>query len=96
MSKIIINIFFQSVGPDEADTVEDDDCDVLLLNHDDDDEDEDSLGILESAVEENKLNAEESADGFSTVPRAALSFGSSSINCIFDLFLISIEYDEIV
>ena len=89
MSKIIINIFFQSVGPDEADTVEDGDCDVLLLNQDEDDdeEDEDSLGILESAVEENKLNAEELADGFSTVPRAALSFGSSSINCIFDLFI---------
>ena len=86
MSKIIINIFFQSVGPVEADTVEGDDCDVLLLNHDHE-EDEDSLGILESAVEENKLNAEESADGFSTVPRAALSFGSSSINCIFDLFI---------
>ena len=86
MSKMIIRIFFQSVGPDEADTVEDGDCDVLLLNQDededDDEEDEDSLGILESAVEENKLNAEESADGFSTVPRAALSFGSSSINCI--------------
>ena len=86
MSKIIINIFFQSVGPDEADTVEEDgDCDVLLLlnqDEDDDEEDEDSLGILESAVEENKLNAEELADGFSTVPRVALSFGSSSINCI--------------
>lgn len=88
MSKIIINIFFQSVGPDETDTVEDGDCDVLLLNQDEEDEeDEDSLGILESAVEENKLNAEELADGFSTVPRAALSFGSSSINCIFDLFI---------
>ena len=91
MSKMIIRIFFQSVGPDEADTVEDGDCDVLLLNQDededDDEEDEDSLGILESAVEENKLNAEELADGFSTVPRAALSFGSSSINCIIDLFI---------
>ena len=84
MSKMIIRIFFQSVGPDEADTVEEDgeDCDVLLLNQEDEEDDEDSLGILESAVEENKLNAEESADGFSTVPRAALSFGSSSINCI--------------
>jgi hypothetical protein len=90
MSKMIIRIFFQSVGPDEAEYVEGDDCDVLLLlNQDDeeDEEDEDSLGILESAVEENKLNAEELADGFSTVPRAALSFGSSSINCIFDLFI---------
>jgi hypothetical protein len=92
MSKMIIRIFFQSVGPDEADTVEDGDCDVLLLllnqDEEDDEEDEDSLGILESAVEENKLNAEELADGdFSTVPRAALSFGSSSINCIFDLFI---------
>ena len=94
MSKMIIRIFFQSVGPDEADTVEDGDCDVLLLllnqdeeDDEEDEEDEDSLGILESAVEENKLNAEESADGFSTVPRAALSFGSSSINCIFDLFI---------
>ena len=88
---MIIRIFFQSVGPDEADTVEDGDCDVLLLllnqDEEDDEEDEDSLGILESAVEENKLNAEELADGFSTVPRAALSFGSSSINCIFDLFI---------
>jgi len=46
------------------------------------DEEEDSLGILESAVEENKLNTEEEeeSDGdFSTVPRAALSFGNSSI-----------------
>ena len=90
MSKMIIRIFFQSVGPDEPDTVEDGDCDVLLLNQDEEDEedeeDEDSLGILESAVEENKLNAEESADGFSTVPRAALSFGSSSINCILTYF----------
>lgn len=89
MSKMIIRIFFQSVGPDEADTVEDGDCDVLLLlnqDEDDDEEDEDSLGILESAVEENKLNAEELADGFSTVPRAALSFGSSSINCILTYF----------
>ena len=63
---------------------------MLLLNQeDDDDDDDDSLGILESAVEENKLNAEESADGFSTVPRAALSFGNSSINCIsliFDIY----------
>ena len=88
MSKMIIRIFFQSVGPDEADTVEDGDCDVLLLllNQEEEEED-DSLGILESAVEENKLNAEELAEGFSTVPRAALSFGSSSINCIFDLFI---------
>ena len=90
MSKMIIRIFFQSVGSDEADTVEgdDEDCDVLLLNQEEEEE-EDSLGILESAVEENKLNAEESADGFSTVPRAALSFGNSSINCIsliFDIY----------
>ena len=87
MSKMIIRIFFQSVGPDEADTVEDGDCDVLLLllNQEEEEED-DSLGILESAVEENKLNAEELAEGFSTVPRAALSFGSSSINCILTYF----------
>ena len=89
MSKMIIRIFFQSVGSDEADTVEgvDEDCDVLLNQEEEDDED--SLGILESAVEENKLNAEESADGFSTLPRAALSFGNSSINCIsliFDIY----------
>ena len=87
MSKMIIRIFFQSVGPDEAEYVEGDDCDVLLLLNQEEEEDEDSLGILESAVEENKLKVEELADGFSTVPRAALSFGSSSINCIVDLFI---------
>ena len=87
---MIIRIFFQSVGPDEPDTVEGDgDEDCVVLNQEDDeedDDDEDSLGILESAVEENKLNAEESADGFSTVLRAALSFGNSSINCILTYF----------
>jgi hypothetical protein len=84
MSKIIINIFFQSVGPDELPSV------YVVLDGVGDDElekkedaEDDSLGILESAVEENKLNADEESDGeFSTVPRAALSFGNSSIKFI--------------
>jgi hypothetical protein len=88
MSKIIINIFFQSVGPVEPESIVDDDDDDDGGDGDDDDdvlnhEDDDSLGILESAVEENKLNADEDSDGeFSTVPRAALSFGNSSIKFI--------------
>ena len=94
MSKMIIRIFFQSVGPDEADTVEDGDCDVLLLNQDededDDEEDEDSLGILESAVEENKLYMD---DDFSVLLflRISLSSGSSFI-----MFMIFVNKNNIV
>ena len=83
---MIIRMFFQSVGPlllllllvqlEEDGELEKNDDPVDV-----EDVEEDSLGILESAVEENKLNTEEEeSDGdFSTVPRAALSFGNSSI-----------------
>ena len=83
---MIIRMFFQSVGPlllllllvqlEEDGELEKNDDPVDV-----EDAEEDSLGILESAVEENKLNTEEEeSDGdFSTVPRAALSFGNSSI-----------------